>query len=265
MDIRHYRLSGLAGKREARIPLGSDVPDGLEAFITLCAAGNMSRQKEGQIPDRLDYLQSREIGPGQLYSVAQNHTRKVVCVDPQRPVDDYSSLVADGIIAPEAPVFLGITVADCLPIFLFDKRQGCFGALHSGWKGTGIVLPAVSAMERDFRCKREDLCAVIGPGIGHCCYRVSKERHDSFISRYGKGAGEKGAGGYFINLRAANIRLLSRAGIGSVSVIDNCTCCEREFHSFRREGKDFGQMLAYIGYSRNYPERQVVFKRETVR
>jgi hypothetical protein len=44
-------------------------------------------------------------------------------------------------------------VADCLPIFVYDRRGGAFALLHSGWKGTGI---------------------------GACCYAVDAARAEGF-------------------------------------------------------------------------------------
>ena len=50
-------------------------------------------------------------------------------------------------------------------------------------------------------------------------------------------------------MKTANINILTDKGAGEITVIDNCTCCNDNFYSFRGDGeKHYGLMLALIGY-----------------
>jgi hypothetical protein len=185
--------------------------------------------------------------PEGVVGIHQVHSRTVTIVDGQQPVS-LASTEADGLITLRSDVLLTITVADCLPIFLVDQTSGAFGIVHSGWKGTGIVLDALDAMGRAFGTRPGDVVSVLGPGIGQCCYTVPKERYERFRIEYGDHAVARGVQGeYRLDLRAANVRLMESVGVQRISVISDCTCCSPALGSFRREGQGFRRMLAFIG------------------
>ena len=57
-----------------------------------------------------------------------------------------------------------------------------------------------------------------------------------------------------LDLRQANLALLETAGIGAVSVVEECTACSARLGSFRRQAAghpggagSFTRMLAFIG------------------
>ena len=41
----------------------------------------------------------------------------------------------DGLITNDKNVYLSITIADCLPIVIFDPQKEVISLIHSGWKG----------------------------------------------------------------------------------------------------------------------------------
>ena len=95
---------------------------------------------------------------------------------------------------------------------------------------------------------REALVAVIGPGIGPCCYAVDPGRAEGFRRRFGESAVRSDPGGSsYLDLRAANVSLLARAGVQDVHVTQECTCCCLELSSFRRDGPGFRRMVAFLG------------------
>jgi copper oxidase (laccase) domain-containing protein len=111
---------------------------------------------------------------------------------------------------------LTVTVADCLPIFLYDRAGRAFGLLHSGWQGTGIAAEAVRLLVEQFGVERSSLVAVLGPGIGACCYAVEPDRCERFRGEFGLRAVRRQGGRCFLDLRAANAELLAASGVQEV-------------------------------------------------
>ena len=60
---------------------------------------------------------------------------------------------ADGLITRDHGICLGVTVADCCPVYLFDPEKRVIGLLHSGRKGSelGIVREAIERMQLEFQ------------------------------------------------------------------------------------------------------------------
>jgi YfiH family protein len=247
-----YNLSIAQEKDYTDIPLG---PEGsaqlpLRAFISLRRAGNMNFQRRHELPCRNDLFAVLGFDGARVFSLVQKHTQDVIVVDERTSPESISETIADGLVTKEKTAILCVTVADCLPIFIADTRTFSFGAVHSGWKGTGIVMSAIRLMEEKLGSTRRDLRVVIGPGIGTCCYTVDKERAMSFASSFGESAIRKERYNFILDIRQANINLLHSEGIEDIMVCDDCTSCNPLLSSFRRDGKpDFVAMLAGIAYT----------------
>lgn len=170
------------------------------------------------------------------------HSQTVVAAE---KAGDTAHVKADGIITKNPLLVPTITVADCVPIFLYDVQTGAFGVLHSGWKGTGIVSNGIAEMRRLYGSRPEHICAAIGPHINSCCYAVDKARADYFRTNFGNECITERTGehSYRLSLTNANLRLMSRCGIRDENsiVADDCTCCAKfasnrpVFGSFRRQ------------------------------
>ncbi|GAB1484950.1 hypothetical protein MASR2M78_37680 [Treponema sp.] len=169
----------------------------------------------------------------------------------------------DGLVSRDTALYVSVTVADCLPIYLLDSESGAFAVLHSGWKGTGIVKAALDLMKKQWNTRPVAVSAILGPCIRSCCYAVDEERARCFEEEFGlhsKSHGLKGAefplgpvvrrseGQSYIDLQAANARLLASEGISDLSYCENCTFTDTRLGSFRREGSEaFTRMLAFAG------------------
>jgi YfiH family protein len=147
-------------------------------------------------------------------------------------------------VSRDRAAYLSVTVADCLPVFLYDTEGGGFGLVHSGWRGTGIVLAALRLMTERWNARPEAVAAVLGPCIQGCCYRVDEERARAFEDEFGGPGGvyplgpvvrREGADPY-LDLPAANARLLAGAGVRNIAVCEDCTYTDERLGSFRREG-----------------------------
>ena len=147
---------------------------------------------------------------------------------------------ADGVYSSSSNDILTIKTADCFPIFLYDGKTA--GLIHAGWRGcvNGIIENFFKATPEFNLTKAK---AVIGPGICSCCFKVSPEVALLFDKKYRL----RNKGDFLINLKGFIVDELSGFGIKYIMNSDACTMCdEKRFHSFRREGKEFKQMISYI-------------------
>ncbi len=92
----------------------------------------------------------------------------------------------DGLITDLPGVVIAVKVADCLPVMAIDRRRRAIGVFHAGWRGTTqrIVQKGIGEMRRHFGSDPRDILAVIGPGIGKCCYEIGEEVETEFESQF---------------------------------------------------------------------------------
>ena len=223
-----------------------------EVCISLAAAGDMGANTEPDLAHREAFFKASGLSdPGQ-YPLVLEQVHSHVIYDAEELAGHSTAaeglLQGDGMIS-RLPRALGVSVADCVPIFLRDTRTGAVGAFHSGWKGTGIAAEGALRMERDYGCRLSDMEAVIGPAIGPCCYHVEEDRYEFFLKTFGSVGVKKCENSYSLDLKLINYNILSKLNLKKVIVSEACTCCDNRFFSFRRAmatGTHFSRMLAYI-------------------
>lgn len=165
----------------------------------------------------------------------------------------------DAMLTDVPGLYLMALSADCPPVFFFDPTRGVVGLAHSGWKGTvgRIAGNVVEAMVDDFGSDARDIVAVVGPGIGPCCYSVGENVIEAvegaFMNAWG---GEKAAllekrdGLVYFNLRETIRRALLEAGVmpGNITVEEVCTADNLGvLYSHRGEKGQCGLFGAVLG------------------
>ena len=193
--------------------------------------------------DRKKIVSLFELNPEQIVIPVQTHSNNVViCTESGR----FSN--TDGMITNENLV-LTIQVADCIPVYLVDPVAKIIGLLHAGWKGiaNGIVLNGIQKMIQ-LNSNPQNVNVLIGPSIRQCCFKVGLEvarKLDSSFVRNGR------KGGRMVNLQGIVQSQLAESGVNQKKIIDikECTfCLGKKYHSFRREGKNAGRMIAILGW-----------------
>ena len=193
-----------------------------------------------------------------IVPVQLEHTHIVYNI---KSAEDTKNKIGDGIITTNRSLIPTVTVADCMPLYLYDPVTGVFGIVHSGWKGTGIVVDAIDLAKKDYGARAEDFCIILGPHIRDCCYIVNEERANWFAENFTPECVrplEEGiivdwntGGGplYRLSLEKANLAAIKKAGVPdeNVWVHPACTCCYKDstsdqfiYGSNRRETKDNG-------------------------
>ena len=172
----------------------------------------------------------------------QTHSANVLRVDMPGEYEN-----CDGLVTNARGLALVVTVADCVPILLFDPIKNIIGAVHAGWRGTAksIIKRALVRMQEEYKTDMKDVLAFIGPSAGSCCYEVSEEVAVKFKNKIVSYDTIK----VFIDLKKENALQLQMQGLvlGNIEVSRHCTICENQlFHSYRRDGKRAGRMMAVI-------------------
>ena len=205
------------------------------------------------------------------YPGAQSDTGQPAALRPQ-------ALGGDGLITNARGVLLAVKVADCLPVIVADRKRKAVGVFHAGWRGTvqRIVEKGIGEMRRQLGCDPANLIAVIGPGIGACCYEIGEEVENEFDSQFAysrqlfedvfdswslktkypmlflnqraPGHGEPALSRH-LDLVKANWCQLLDAGVPAENIqsMNLCTACRTDlFFSYRKEHVT-GRMLAVVG------------------
>ena len=146
----------------------------------------------------------------------------------------------DALITSAAALPIAVTVADCVPVFLYDPAIGAVGIAHAGREGTlhGIVRYTVEAMTKSFGTNPATVHAVIGPSAGPDAYEVSEELVREFV------AAGLPARGRLLDLWEANAIHLTQAGVprGNISIAGICTITDGRFHSHRAHANGMRNM-----------------------
>jgi YfiH family protein len=200
----------------------------------------------------------------ELVTMAQFHSNAIEVVLRGRPLatdEGKAVLRGDGLITNERGLMLGVQTADCVPVLLADTVTRAVGVFHAGWRGTlaRIAEHGVARMGAEFGSEPGNLVAAIGPAIRVCCFEVGDEVKAQFEAEFEYGAElfERSASGKLhMDLHAANRRQLEEAGVGSVSVVAECSACarvegRRKYFSYRAEGGVTGRMMSVIGVAGN--------------
>lgn len=243
-EIVTLELSLSAGEPTGRV----DVPFAHPAWLTLRSAGDMRDRST-----RIAALEDMGFRPDHVCMVRQTHSHTVV--DAQDLVRVASTAAAedrvqgDGIVSGPGGPFLAVGVGDCAPLYLADLRTGAYALLHSGWRGTGILRPAIDRLVHDYGSSPRDLVLTIGPCISAEAYVVDEERASEY-RRWGHDAVVYRGDRPYLDMRAANARIAREAGVSAVSVVNHCTYTTSQLGSFRREGATgYTGMLAILGPS----------------
>ena len=93
-------------------------------------------------------------------------------------------LNGDALITNMKKIALGILVADCVPVLIYDKNLKIISAIHAGWKSVykEIIKKVVKFLIKK-GSNTKNLVAVIGPSISEKSYEVQKDFKDKFLKK----------------------------------------------------------------------------------
>lgn len=239
----HYLKSTIFAKNQDLI-FGFSLKNSLE---TVSSYGCNMSYKVGDIAknvdqSRLEFCTALGIRTANLAELEQIHGSEIL-----EAVAGSRQGSGDALITNRKGIALGIYVADCIPIFLYDPIKKCVAAIHAGWRGTAveIVKKTVKALENQYGSDSQDLLAWIGPGITGVEYEVDLGVAGNFAERFYRKRGDK----YLLDLKAVNLNQLLECGLSNenieISSYSTFTS-DNMFHSFRRDGLKAGRHLGVI-------------------
>lgn len=188
---------------------------------------------------------------------AAKQIHSTIILRPQKSELPYAVLPeGDGFLTDERGITLCVKIADCIPILLWsgECEHPAVAALHGGWRGSaaGIAPKGVEAL-RALGADPEKMVALIGAGIGVCCYEVGEDFRAAFTDALGTATANKFLQTrdkkLFADLKGLNRYLLLESGLreAHIDVCPECTCCAPDrFFSHRASKGLRGTMAAMI-------------------
>jgi len=174
--------------------------------------------------------------------INQTHSKITVDADAKSLIVD-----ADASYSKKLGTVCGVLTADCLPVFVSNKKGTAVGIAHAGWRG--IVGGIIESLIKSFDNNAEDLIVHLGPAISQLSFEVGEEVRSQYLSknenfeRCFTYLNDK----YYLDLYDAARIVLKSLGIESISGGDRCTYNEPDqFFSYRRDEEQSGRMAHLI-------------------
>lgn len=161
---------------------------------------------------------------------------------------------ADAVVTDKKGILIGVRVADCVPVLLFDRKSTVIGAVHAGWRGIAaeIIKKTIRTMSGYFGSLPEDIVAAIGPSIRWGCYPVGVEVLEAVCRATGEGKyfERQTDGTNYLDLSSASGIQLITTGVQekNIWISNECTYCNpKDYYSYRYSGKFTGSQGGFIG------------------
>jgi len=222
-------------------------PFGVRALVSTRAAGDLALSGEAPVGEVLLRWEAVRQAVGAAAAGSRFATAKQVhgtLVLRHRP--EWTGWLradeGDGHFASEAGIGLGVTVADCVPVFL-GHPSGAIGLVHAGWRGTaaGILGVALTVFE-EHGLSPADVRVHLGPAICGNCYEVGAEVYRQLT-------GSPQGASRTVDLRALLATQAESAGVRHVTISRYCTLCDNALFFSHRAG-DSGRQVAAIANGR---------------
>ncbi|MFB0918446.1 MAG: polyphenol oxidase family protein [Clostridiaceae bacterium] len=164
-------------------------------------------------------------------------------------LDDYKVTKGiDGMITNKKGSAISVTVADCVPLVIYDPVNSAIANLHSGWKGTLLEIGknGLELLNRKYGTKAEDCHVLLGPHIGSEDFEVTKELAIRFKEKFGEVyLSRKDETHWTIDLSSIIADMFKKLGVNPENIYaseESTFSNSLLYHSYRRDGDAFGIM-----------------------
>lgn len=214
-------------------------------FASLNLGINTPDREQNVIENRRRFFEAIDAAGYPFASSHQVHGTDIIYTAEAQRYEGYDALITD-----KPGLLIGVTIADCVPILIYDHTHRAVAAIHAGWRGTvgGIVTKTLGLMQQQFGTLAGQCHAYIGTCIDETSFEVGPEVAEQFAPEFKRT--DSGTGKYRVDLKAANRKQLTDFGIPAAqigvspfsTVLDN-----DDYFSYRAEKGQTGRMLAVIG------------------
>jgi YfiH family protein len=233
---------------------------GVKHFVTDRSAGDNGKEftlSLLSLPDRNEVLHNRSllaaamgVPANKLLLPSQVHKTNIVQVGHYTTREELMD--TDALITSEKGLCVAVMAADCVPILLYDTKNGAVGAVHSGWRGTVAMIleKTLQQMQTAFGTEGKDLVACIGPSVCQESYEVGEEVVQEVQNAFGTQSGlliPQASRKAKLDLWKANKIQLLDFGVApsNIEISDLCTVKNNE-HFFSARKGDSGRFAAGI-------------------
>jgi polyphenol oxidase len=210
--------------------------------------GFMTKSSDAIIADEEEKLRFAEaFTASATVMLQQQHGEEVHIIEKgERP------RAGDGLVLLEKGVMGIIKTADCLPVILYESTYPMAAVVHAGWRGTALKITEKALRRMIAVGGRPDrMGAIVGPGIGPCCYEVGGEVVAAFRrAGFNEHVFIERDGSLFLDLKKANRDLIEAAGVPSIDDADLCTSCRQDLFFSARRNKLAGRQMNFVQLKR---------------
>jgi hypothetical protein len=198
--------------------------------------------------NRKIYFQKIGVPFSRLVSAETIHKNKVAVVSKNEAKKTIKG--ADGLVTGKGGVYLSITSADCLPVFLFDSQKKIVGMIHAGWRGleTDILANTIKKI-KELGGTPEKILVGIGPAICQSHYEIGPEVAKKF-AKYSQ-ALKKENRRIFLDIRKVAELQLLELGLREENLETSPECTyelpEKYYSARRDKSKEVKAMMAVVG------------------
>lgn len=211
--------------------------------------------EEEVVKNRTQFLKNLDIDIGNLVVPALAHGENIAKVDIEdrgkgAKKKETAIQKTDGLITRDTDVYLMVTVADCLPVLVYDPVLKIAGVFHAGWRGiVGQIIPAAVEKFQTLGSTAENLAVGVGPGICQKHFVVKNNVLSLFQDTYPSATLVRNNDGY-VDLKKAVLIDLKKEGVSvnNIEISHICPACDNGIYgSYRKEGENVPAAAAVIG------------------
>ncbi|MCR9288860.1 MAG: peptidoglycan editing factor PgeF [Bacteroidetes bacterium] len=199
--------------------------------------------------NRIRFFSDLGFTEGEVVGSFQIHEDRILTAHEAKQYENY-----DAIITTEKNLLLTVTIADCVPVLIYDAEKEVVAAIHAGWRGTDaeIVRKTLEKMHYKYGSKGENCFAYIGTCIDESSFEVGNivaKRFEASFKRWDETKQK-----FFVDLKKANEAQLLEFGLpkSQIEISPYSTVINNEtYFSHRKENGQTGRMLAVIGMKNN--------------
>ncbi len=182
-----------------------------------------------------------------LIRANQDHTNLVEEVTDAYPTTDPPQ--ADALISKTPGWLIGVTIADCVGLALYDPVNSALGIVHSGRKGTigRIASNTIHKMQESYGTDPAELLVYLSPCPNPDEYPIDLDTAKACDPRYLSPTSNPNEV-YYDNRLAVYDQLIEE-GVAPehIEIDERSTISNPQLHSYRRDGDKAGRMMLAIG------------------